>query len=335
MKIAFFEIWEQEKKDYFTQNLEGHQLVFFEEPLKEGGLPQALDFDIISVFVNCQLTPKVIEAFPQLKLIVARSTGFDNISLPAAKAKHILVANVPSYGSHTVAEYTFGLILALSRKIYRAASRVKIGEDFTLEGLRGFDLYKKTLGVIGTGKIGSNVIKIAQGFNMKVLGYDAFPSDELARTHNFLYTSLDHLLKESDIVTLHTPYNQQTHHLINKNNIFSMKKGSLLINTARGPLVDTESLFQALTLGHLSGAALDVLEEEGEIKEEVEILSQYHKSAQELKTLLENHILINLPQVIITPHMAFYSKEAEFAILETTEENIKSFLQGHPKNLIH
>ncbi|KKR80483.1 MAG: hypothetical protein UU29_C0012G0015 [Candidatus Daviesbacteria bacterium GW2011_GWA2_40_9] len=335
MKIGFFEITETEKKDYFIQNLPGYELIFIDKPLTEESLPQILDFDIISVFVNCQVTPKVITAFPRLRLITTRSTGFDNIDLPFAKSKNIMVANVPAYGSHTVAEYTFGLMLALSRKIYQAAYRVKVGEDFTLQGLRGFDLCSKTLGVIGTGKIGSNVVSIAQGFNMKVLAFDAFPNEELARTHNFLYTSLEELLKTADVVTLHTPYNEQTHHLINRQNIFLMKKGSLLINTARGQVVETEALFQALIQNHLGGAALDVLEEEKELKDEMEVLAKNTQSAEELKTILHNHILINLPQVIITPHMAFYSKEAEFAILETTEENIKSFLQGNPKNIVH
>lgn len=334
MKIAFFEILEQEKKDYFSQNLTGHELEFFDCPLDENFIPDHTDFEAISVFVCSKVNPTVIDAFPDLKYVTVRATGFDNIDTEYAKSKNILVSNVPAYGSNTVAEFTFGLILSLSRKIPQASYRLKVSGEFSFEGLRGFDLNGKTLGVIGTGKIGSNVIKIAKGFNMNVLAMDPHPNEEFAKTAGFNYVLLDELLKNSDIITIHVPLMEQTHYLINKDNIFLMKKGSLLINTSRGAIVDTDALAMALTKEHLGGAALDVLEEEVELKEEAELMVQNKIPPEDFKKIIEDHILIHMPNVIITPHMAFYTKEAEFSIMETTVKNIKSALSGTPENLV-
>jgi D-lactate dehydrogenase len=245
------------------------------------------------------------------------------------------VANVPAYGSHTVAEFTFGLILSMTRKIPEAVCRLKEKLDFNFADLRGIDVNEKVLGVVGTGKIGQNVIKIAKGFNMKVIACDAFPNQQLAQTLDFTYAPLEEVLKNADIVTIHVPYMKETHHLINKENIFLMKKGSILINTARGAIVETEGLFQALIQDHLGGAALDVLEEECELKEEAELLSKSQLPAEKFKNILEDHILIDLPNVIVTPHMAFYTKEAEFAIMETTVKNIKAALAGTLENVVN
>lgn len=335
MKAAFFEISDEEKKSYFSQNLPGIELTFFEEHLSEESIPQQTDFDIISTFVGSQVTAKVTNSFPNLKHIAVRATGFDNIDTTFAKSKNITVSNVPSYGSHTVAEFTFGLILSLSRHIPQAVYRLKVSSQFSFEGFRGVDLNEKTLGVIGTGKIGANVIKIARGFNMKVLASDIHQSQDLSSSLGFTYVPLEELLKNSDIVTIHVPYCQDTHHLINKDNIFQMKKGALLINTSRGAVVETDALFAALTQNHLGGAALDVLESEGELKEEAELLGNGKMKAEKFKEVLENHILIDLPNVIITPHMAFYTKEAEESLMETTVNNIKAALSGNPQNIVN
>lgn len=334
MKIGFWEVKKDEEKAFFAQALEGHQLDFYDIPLDENPLPTVTDYDAISVFTSSKITPTIINLFPNLKLITVRATGYDNVNLETAKSKKIVVTNVPAYGSNTVAEYTFGLILSLARKIPQAVNRLKVGFDFSFEGLRGFDLHGKTLGVVGTGKIGLNVIKIAKGFNMKVMASDAFPNEKLAKELDFDYLSLEELLKQSDIVTLHVPLMEQTKHLINSDNIKLMKKGSLLINTSRGSVVETEGLFQALVSKQLDGAALDVLEEEVEIKEEAELLEEKQLSNEKYKIMLQNHILINLPNVIITPHMAFYTKEAEHNIWQTTVENIKSALSGNPQNIV-
>ena len=314
--------------------MSGFEVEFFTDPLNEDLIPKVTDFDVLSTFTCSKITPKVIDAFPNLKLVAVRATGFDSVDIEYAKSKNILVSNVPAYGSNTVAEYTFGLILSLSRNIPQAVNRLKMSGEFSFEGLRGFDLNNKTLGVIGTGKIGSNVIKIAKGFNMKVLAMDPYPNEELAKSLEFNYVSLEKLLKDSDIVTLHTPLSANTQHLISKNNIKLMKKGGILINTSRGGIVDTDALYQALTLNHLGGAALDVLEEEYELKEEAELLAQDKIPQKDFQNLVEDHILMHLPNVIITPHMAFYTKEAEFSIMETTVGNIKSALSGTPQNLV-
>lgn len=335
MKAAFFEVSEEEREHYFSQNLPGVEVTFFENYLGEDYLPQQSDFDIISTFVCSQVTPKVINHFPNLKYIAVRATGFDNIDTIFAKGKNITVSNIPSYGSHTVAEFTFGLILSLARHIPQATYRLKVSSQFSFEGFRGIDLNGKTLGVIGTGKIGANVIKIARGFNMKVLAYDVHQSQELVNSLGVTYVHLEELLKTSDIVTLHVPFSQETHYLINKDNIFLMKKGALLVNTSRGAVVETDALFQALTQEYLGGAALDVLESEVELKEEVELLGNGKISSDKLKNVLEDHILIDLPNVIITPHMAFYTKEAEESIMETTVNNIKSALSGNPLNIVN
>lgn len=331
MKIAFFGLKEQEKKDYFKNSLAGHEIVFIDQDLNEDSLPKELNFDIISIFIQSKATPKVIDAFPNLKMIAVRATGFDNVDLKHAKEKNITVANVPSYGSHTVAEFTFGLILSISRKIPQAITKVKDEVEFDHEGLKGFDLYGKTLGVIGTGKIGANVIKIAKGFGMIILAYDTFPNLGLAQTFNFNYVTLEQVLKDSDIVTIHVPAAPQTHHLINKDNIFQMKKGSILINTARGDVIDTDALYQALADNHLTAAGLDVLEGEANLndnpdKQEFEPLL--------MKGILENSQIIKNPHVIVTPHAAFYTTEAEQAIMQTTVENIQGYAVGLPKNVV-
>lgn len=302
MKIGFFGMMEGEDQDFIRDNLPEHQLSFFAEFLSDDCVFTDASFEIISVFVNCQVSKKVIDALPNLKLIAARSTGFDNIDIEYAKSKNILVTNVPSYGSNTVAEFTFGLILSLSRHIPEAITRLKKTDKFNTKHLCGFDLFGKTLGVIGTGKIGANVIRIAKSFGMKVVGHDAFPD----QTSGFEYISLEKLLQTSDIITLHVPYNKDTHHLINKNTISLIKRGAYLINTSRGGVVETAALYEALKSGQLAGAGLDVLEDEQDLSGE--------------------ETLINLPQVIVTPHMAFDTKEAEKAILETTVKNIRGFV---------
>ncbi len=332
MKIAFFEIKDEEKKLSLKGGLKEHELTFFEQSLTPENLPEQSDFEIISTFVNCQVDQSVIDYFPSLKLITLRATGFDNIDIKAAKERDIKVTNVPSYGSHTVAEFTFSLMLSLSRKIPQAVQKLKSTGEFEFENLRGMDIHGKVLGVIGTGKIGLNVIKIAKAFEMEVYAFDPYPNNTAAGDLGFKYLPLEELLPLSDIVTIHAPLNETTHHLINEENIFKMKKGSLLINTARGGIIATDALFKAITKNHLAGAALDVLEGEKDLKEELEVFSKNYP--QDLKTMLENHILLDLEQVIITPHMAFYTKEAEAAIQQTTIDNINSFILGKPVNLV-
>ncbi|MFY9493392.1 MAG: NAD(P)-dependent oxidoreductase [Minisyncoccia bacterium] len=333
MKVIFFEITKKEE-EFVAANLREVEIVFVADKLSDANINLARDAEVVSVFVGSEITGAVIDALPNLKFIATRSTGFDHIDIGEARQKNIGLANVPAYGSRTVAEFTFGLILTLSRKIFSARHQLLESEDFSMDKLEGFDLKDKTLGVVGVGRIGRNVIKIARALEMNVLAADVKPDQKFAAEAGFRYTTLEELLKNSDIVSLHTPYTPETKHLINSGNIELMKKGSYLINTARGELVETDALLKALTTGHLAGAGLDVLESERQLKEEAELLAAGAGNIKDFKTLLEDHILINLPQVIITPHIAFCTTEAREEIIKTTVENIKSFLAGRAVNLV-
>ena len=330
MRVAFFEIknWE---KSYFKKKLKGHVLKFFAVTLNLENVNEIKDFDAVSVFVYSKVDAQIIAALPNLKLVATRSTGFDHIDLETCREKKIIVSNVPSYGENTVAEHTFALILSLSRNICKTCTR-SLRYDFTIEGLKGFDLKDKTLGVIGAGRIGLHVIRIAKGFGMNVLAYDVNQNDLLSEVLGFEYVSLEELLSKSDVITLHVPYNNFTHHLINKDRVKLMKKGAILINTARGAVVDTEALIEALNKGILAGAGLDVLEGEELIKEEKQLLYD-QKKLEVLSNLVKGHILLSKENVVFTPHIAFYSQEALERILEITVQNILAFSSGNPKNV--
>jgi D-lactate dehydrogenase len=336
MKIGFFELEGWEEK-IIRENLSEteHELYFSNEKIEDVLLPEKNDFDIISIFVESHINVQVLNHFPNLKCITTRSTGYDHIDIEECKKRGIMVLFVPGYGDNTVAEFAFGLILNLTRKIYQAIDQIKEARNFDLKGLRGIDLKGKTIGIIGTGRIGREAIKIAKGFGMNILAYDAYPNEEFANQLGYKYVSLDELLANSDIISLHCPYLPSTHHLINKDNILKIKKGAYLINTARGSIVETEALVLALNQGILAGAGLDVLEEEGETKDELFTLSKKRPNEEELKTMIENHILMKMPNVLITPHNAFNSKEALERILKTTLENILSFISGAPKNQVN
>ncbi len=338
MKIAFFGL-EKDDQDYFSRSFEGMDATFFEEHLDENNVGKVKDVDVICVFVDSEISKNIIDAIPNLKFIATRATGFNNIDVEYAKSKDIKVSNVPAYGANTVAEFTFGLILNLSRKLSKANNYIRESFDFNFfPMMEGFDLDGKTLGVVGTGRIGKNVVKIAKGFGMNVIAYDLFPDLNFAKESGFVYKNLPELLAESDIVTLHAPYTKENHHLINKENIGEMKRGIYLVNTARGELVDTDALVWGLQEKIIAGAGLDVLEGEHELKEEVEIFHSPEKMkamrAEEYKMILEDHILMSMPNVIITPHIAFYTHEAVAEILKVTVLNIKSFASGAPINLV-
>lgn len=333
MKITFFEIqdWERE---YLKEKLNNFQLQFVKEKLSLENIARSKDAAVISLFIDSTADKEVLSQLPELKMIATRSTGFDHIDLKTCREKNITVCNVPFYGENTVAEHTFALILDLSRKIHDSIERVK-KEGFTSEGLRGFDLKGKTLGVVGLGSIGKHVARIAKGFEMNVVVFDVVEDKKLAKKLEVTYVSLDELLKKSDIITLHVPYNEKTHHLINSENIQLIKKGAYLINTARGGIIETSALVKALEDGTLAGAGLDVLEEECFVKEEGQLLSKEFYKKCDVKIMLENHILMEKKNVIITPHNAFNSQEALQRILDTTIENVKEFLKGKPINVVN
>lgn len=337
MKILFFKLepWEKEYVEKKIHEARADaELIFSDGILDKNHISGGEDADGLCVFVDSALDKTALERFTKLKFIATRSTGFDHIDLEYCRAKNITVASVPSYGENTVAEYAFALLLALSRKIYEAYDRIKETGSFSFAGLRGFDLRGKTLGVLGTGRIGRHTVKIAKGFDMDVVAYDPHPDEKLAQDVGFVYLPLEELLAKSDIVTIHVPYMQETHHLLNEKTIGLMKKGAYLINTSRGGIVDTDALIKALQSGHLGGAGLDVLEEEGVIKDELVFLVAGHPEEHNLKTVLENHALIDMQNVIITPHNAFNTAEALRRILDTTVENILAFLNSQPINVV-
>ncbi len=318
--------------DYLQQHLPEAES-YLDCPLDQCPVEQYRDAEIVSVFVHSMVTRAVLDQMPRLRFVAARSTGYDHIDLEACNERGIPVSNVPRYGENTVAEHTFGLILSLSRKIYRAYQRTIAG-DFSLQGLEGFDIKGKTLGVVGAGSIGLHVIRTARGFGMNVIAYDVKPNPLIAEVLDFEYVSLDDLFSRADIISLHAPYTPATHHMINKDSIRRLKRGALLINTARGGLVDTEALIEALDEGILAGAGLDVLEGE-ELVEEEERLLNTPEAAENLRMLIRRHILLRRPDVLITPHMAFYSREATERIMQTTISNIHAFLSGAPTNVVN
>lgn len=331
-KAAFFEIepWE---KGYIENNLDGRfEFAFFRDPITIDNYELAKGYEVVSPFIYSDLNREVIEKLTDLKLIATRSTGFDHIDLKACEERNIAISNVPSYGENTVAEHTFSLILALSRKILPSVERTRRG-NFNLEGLRGFDLKGKTMGVVGAGHIGQHVIRMAHGFEMDVVVFDVRRDELLAKNLGFRYVDLDELLRISDVVSLHAPYNPHTHHMINRKNVHTMKRGVILINTSRGGLVETSALVEGLQQGILSGVGLDVLEEEGLIKEERQLLSHEY-SHERLRIALETHLLLFRDDVIITPHNAFNSTEAVQRILDTTISNITAWMEGQPQNKV-
>ena len=328
--IAFFEIKDWEK-EYLSQKIPNQKILFCPDTLNSNTCSTHKDANIISVFINSKVDKSLIDQFPNLKLIATRSTGFDHIDVKYCKEKAIIVTNVPYYGENTVAEHAMALLLGLTRRLPESVERVKDGK-FSPEGLTGVDIKGKTVGVIGTGHIGKKFIRMVKGFEPKIIAFDKFPDEEFAKTEGFEYVNFDFLLTSSDIISLHAPLNDDTKHMINKDNIHSLKEGVIIINTARGGLIETDALFDAIKMGRLGGAGIDTLEEEGFLTEELELLHKDTPHEYDYKTALENHMMAYLPNVIVTPHNAFNSKEALNRILDTTVENIECFVKGECKN---
>ena len=323
-KIAFFGVksWERPIIEREIINLEAYGVGLFEEELQER-LELAKEYDIISTFIYSKADKEVLDKLPKLKMIATRSTGIDHIDGAECKKRKIEIANVPVYGSNTVAEYAMALILTVSKKIVEAHQAVE-DDEFSPEGLTGIDLFGKTLGIVGLGKIGANVAKMAKGFGMKILAVEKFPDEKVVKKYKVKLVDLDTLLKESDVVTLHVPALKETYHLINRNNIKLMKKGSILVNTSRGAVVETESIIWALNKGILRGVGLDVVEEEDKIESMSLVLSQ-RPTKNDLQNVLSYHMLRDREDVVFTPHNAFNTEEAIERIIKTTIENIKEF----------
>lgn len=333
MKIIYFQAESWEEK-YVSDKLPKLDIKFLPNRLEDYPDLTDSEAEAISVFVNTKIGQAEMERFPNLKFIATRSTGFDHIDFAEATKRGIKVSNVPSYGENTVAEQAFALLLCLSRKIYESYKQIEQGGKFSPAGLKGFDLKGKTIGIVGLGRIGIHSARIAKGFEMNILAHDKFPNDQAIKDYGVKYVELDELLANSDVISLHAPYLPDTHHLINLENVGKIKQGAYLINTARGGLVDTSALIRGLQDGNLAGAGLDVLEEENFLIDELSLLNNPHPSEESLKTILENHYLIDHPRVIITPHNAFNTQEAIERIVNTTVENINGFISNQSINLV-
>jgi D-lactate dehydrogenase len=335
MKITFFGL-EKKDQEFLLKSFNSADVNFVEQKLDENNTDKAKDAEVISIFVDSEINKNIIDALPNLKFITTRSTGFDHIDCDYAQTKGIKVSNVSAYGSHTVAEFAFGLILNLAKNIVNANNYIRQTKDFNYaSSMQGFDLEGKTLGIIGTGKIGKNVVKIAKGFEMNILAYDLYPDLIFAKENNFEYKTLPEVISKSDIITLHTPYTKESHHLINKDNISIMKKGVYLINTARGELIDTEALVLGLKEGTIAGVGADVLESERKLKDEKNFLLSGKASEEDIGLIDLNQQLMKMPNVIITPHIAFYTTEAIAEILRITVINIQGYISGSPVNLVN
>jgi D-lactate dehydrogenase len=334
MKIVYLynEAWEQE---YITTRVGTHEILYYPGTLQEHPTLSDETATVLSVFITSTIGPQEMDRFPNLQAIVTRSTGFDHIDLAEAKKRGIVVSNVPTYGEHTVAEYAFAILLTLSRRTYESYDRVIRGGNFSPEGLRGFDLLGKKMGIVGTGNIGQHAIRMARGFGMDVIAFDVHEDPALAHRLGFMYVTFADLLAQSDVISLHAPYNLHTRHMINMTNVRSIKQGAYLINTARGGLVETRALVTALEEGILAGAGLDVLEEEGYMADDRELLTAEHPNVAQLQIVLANQYLIDHPRVLVMPHNAFNTQEAIERILTTTVQNIQAVAQGTPVNTVH
>lgn len=298
----------------------GHEFVFFQNQLRPETVPLAEGCRAVCAFVNDDLSEKCLKKLREIgiELIVLRCAGFNNVDLDAAGRLDIVVLRVPEYSPHAVAEYALAMMFTLNRHIHKAYSRVRDG-NFALKGLMGFDLHKKTVAVIGTGKIGAVFCGILSGFGCKVLAYDPYPNSELEQA-GVSYCALDELLTQADIVSLHCPLTPETHHIINEKSLSICKDGVYLVNTSRGGLVDTAAAVKYLKNGKIGGLALDVYEEEAGVF--FENLSD---------EVIEDDVLMRLttfPNVLITSHQAFFTREAMEKIARVTIKNLDAFERG-------
>ena len=322
-RIIFFDI-----KDYDREFFEKYgknynfEMSFFKSRLSLENVHLTKGYDVVCAFTNDDIGKETIDAMAEngVRLLAMRCAGFNNVSLKDIHNR-FKVVRVPAYSPHAIAEYTVGLILAVNRKINKAYVRTREG-NFSINGLMGIDLYGKTAGIIGTGKIGQILIKILKGFDMKVIAYDLFPNQKVAEELGFEYVSLDELYANSDIISLNCPLTKDTQYMINRRSMLKMKDGVILVNTGRGQLIDSADLVEALKDKKVGAVALDVYEEEEDYFFE-------DKSTQ----VIEDDILgrlLSFYNVLITSHQAYFTKEAVEAITVTTLNNIKDFIEGKP-----
>lgn len=332
MKIVMFEI--KDSSAPALAMLRGaHELHCVPDVLNAQSAGAYPDAEVISTFVSSPLDAVVLRRFPRLRLLALRAAGFDGVDLGYCRAHGITVCNAPGYGDASVAEHGFALLLALGKHIVDSVAQTRRG-NFGYRPRQGFELLGKTLGVIGTGRIGKHAITIGRGFGMNVIAHDAYPKPEEAERLGFRYASLAEVLAAADVLTLHVPATPETTGMISDKEFALMKPGAVLINTARGAVVDVAALIRALASGKLGGAGLDVLPHEPLIQTEERIFDDSAPETPALREMIADHALLKYDNVIVTPHNAYNTKEALERITEISVENIKSFVDGHPVNTV-
>lgn len=333
IKTLVFDYRDEEKEFFGTHELENFEITFYsnslnDETVKE--IPQEIldSTSVISVFVNSDVNENVINSFKNLRIISTRSTGIDHIDKQTADEKNIAVINVERYGTKSVAQYTFGLILALIRKIIPASNYFLSGEKNLSENFTGRDLSTLTLGVVGTGNIGIAVCRLAGAFGMKILAYDLIEKQEAVNNFNITYTGLNTLLKESDIITLHLPYTKDSYRMFSSEQFKLMKSSAYLVNTSRKEIVNTKDLYEAVSKGLIAGTALDVVFCKDKNFDCGNLSTQAYENLQcfEEEQILKE--LAKLPDVIITPHIAYDTQDAVDYILEVTFIAISDCIKG-------
>ncbi len=341
-KICFVAT-EPEEEEFFSEKFEEFD-VSFQPTLRD--VPE--DVEVVSIFINDRIDEAFLHGHPALRMIVTRSMGFDHIDLEACTKRQVAITHVSGYGENTVAEHTFALMLALSRRM-RESTEAALAGKFTHEKFRGMDLRGSTLGVVGAGRVGLHVIRIAAAFGMKVIAYDSHPNPLHTELLDFKYTSFENLIRDSHVITLHIPLNKETHHILNRETLSRCRPGVLIVNTARGRLIDSEALIEALDNGQVGGAGLDVIEEEGvfhggatallgaQIADRVrgsgmdnDRIALPAGRMKEISRYIASNALLRRPQVVFTPHNAYNSAESREFISKTTSENILNYFAQTP-----
>lgn len=314
--VAFFDTKIYDRESFLKFSNDDINIRFFENKLNRDTVSMAACCDAVCVFVNDSIDKTVIEQLEKfgVGLVAMRCAGYNNVDLKAARGR-VQIVRVPAYSPYAVAEHAIGMILLLNRKLHRAYIRTR-DHNFSLEGLTGFDLHGKTVGVIGTGKIGRAFCEIAKGFGMNILGFDPYESKEFKGK----YVTLDELLSKSDIITLHCPLTKENRHIINAETVAKIKQGVFIINTSRGKLIDTQALIDGLKSGRIGAAGLDVYEEETSL-----FFEDFSEEIIHDDTL---STLISMPNVLVTSHQAFLTREALNAIAETTMKNLEDYFNG-------
>jgi D-lactate dehydrogenase len=343
--IIYFVETESAEQEYYAGQWPAHE-VRFVATLEEVGE----DAELLSIFIDYRITAEFLAAHPRLRFITTRSTAIDHLDLPACRDRQLVISNLPDHGSTTVAEHTFALLLSLSRRL-REVMLAPRGGNFSYAATRGFDLAGKTIGIIGMGNIGQRVAELAHAFHMSVLAYDIARPKALERSLDFTFVTLEELLRRAQIISLHAPLSAETYHILNRETLAQCQEGVLIVNTARGSLIDTQALREALDSGQVGGAGLDVLQDERVMRQSVsriiaaDIVQHLRSDAtahdardadrvRELQELMLGDDVLSRSNVVFTPHVAFNSVEGTERMRKATVENINAYLANRSINIV-